>query len=68
MNKSIWLEMAITTTKRQSKKQVQCNVRRLSEAKFFRGHSGGLGVLRRFPFSHSHLLRFLLHSSRLPVF
>lgn len=68
MNKSIWLEMATTTTKRRSKKQVQCNVRRLREAKFFRGHSGGLGVLGRFLFSLSHLLRFLLHSSPLPVF
>lgn len=50
MNKSIWLEMAITTTKRQSKKQVQSNVRRLREAEFFRGHSGGLSILRRFLF------------------
>lgn len=55
MNKSIWLEMAITTTKRQSEKLVQSNVRRLREAKFLMGHSGGLGVFRRFLFSLSHL-------------
>lgn len=53
MNKSIWLEMATTTTTttKRSTKQVQCNVRRLGEAKFFRGHSGGLVALKRFLFS-----------------
>lgn len=66
MNKSIWLEMAITTTKRQGKEPVQSNVRRLREAKFLMGLSGGLGVLRRFLFSLSHLFEvsvtFLLTS------
>lgn len=55
MNKSIWIEMATTTTKWQSEKLAQSNVRHLGEAKFLMGYSGGLGVFRRFLFSLSHL-------------
>lgn len=60
MNKSIWLGMAITTTKRQGEKLARSNVRRLRQAKVLMGLSGGLGVLRRFLFSLSHLFEVSL--------
>lgn len=68
MNKSIWLEMAITTTKNsRAKKRAQSNVRRLWEATFLMG-PGGLVFSEGFFSLIPIFLRFLLHSSPLPVF
>lgn len=68
MNKSIWLEMAITTTK-NSRARNECRATSgASERQLLMGPSGGLvfseGCFSLIPI----FLRFLLHSSRLPVF